>query len=125
MTMPDHDTVDVSVLVPAADEAENLPEFLRQCDEAFAGLSYCCEVVVVDDGSTDETSSLLPQLKATHAFLRFATHRSRRGIADALRTAGEMARGSILVFYPADLQFLPTEIPRLVEPILAGEADAV
>jgi glycosyltransferase involved in cell wall biosynthesis len=116
---------DVSVLVPAADEAENLPEFLRQCEEAFDDLPYSCELVIVDDGSTDDTASVLERLRAKYLFLRCATHRSRRGIADALRTAGELARGDIFVFYPADLQFLPSEIPRLVEPILAGEADIV
>lgn len=117
--------VEVSVLVPAADEAENLPEFMRQCREALEDLPYTCEVVVVDDGSTDGTATVLDQLRAEHPFLQVATHRSRRGIADALRTGSEIAHGHIFVFYPADLQFLPAEIPRLVEPILAGEADIV
>ena len=125
MSLASGGSADVSVLVPAADEADNLPEFLRQCEESFADLSYRCEVVVVDDGSTDDTLAVLTDLRAKYPFLRFASHRSRRGIADALRTAGEMARGSVFVFYPADLQFLPKEIPRLVEPILSDEADIV
>ena len=50
---------------------------------------------------------------------------SRRGIADALRTGYLAARGDVLVFYPADLQFKPEDIPRLVAPILAGESDMV
>jgi hypothetical protein len=54
-----------------------------------------------------------------------ATHRAPRGIADALRTGADVARGRILVFYPADLQYLPADIPALVQPILAGEADLV
>jgi hypothetical protein len=53
------------------------------------------------------------------------THRRQRGIADALRSAGEVARGDIFVFYPADLQYLPEDIPRLVAPILQGRADIV
>jgi hypothetical protein len=53
------------------------------------------------------------------------THRGRRGIADSLRSAADVARGRIFVFYPADLQFLPSEIPRLVEPIRQQEADIV
>jgi len=117
--------VDVSVLVPAKDEAENLPEFLAQCEAAFRDAPFCAEVVVVDDGSTDETPQVLASLAARYPFLRHERHRSRQGIAEALRTAGIASRGGVLVFYPADLQFLPAEIPSLVGPILAGEADLV
>ena len=53
------------------------------------------------------------------------THRRQRGIADALRSAGDAARGDVFVFYPADLQYLPEDIPALVAPILAGRADIV
>ena len=49
----------------------------------------------------------------------------QRGIADSLRSAGDIARGDILVFYPADLQYLPEDIPGLVAPILQGRADIV
>lgn len=119
------DPVEVSVLVPAKDEAENLKEFVRQCAVAFEPLSYSCEVVVVDDGSEDNTQVVLSALQGEHDFLRVSTHRARRGIADALKSGAEAARGRIFVFYPADLQFLPDEIPSLVEPIRAGEADIV
>lgn len=125
MTLASGGHVDVSVLVPAKDEAENLPEFLRQCKEALSGVPYSCEVVVVNDGSEDDTAAVLERLRREHPFLHVVTHRSRQGIADALRSAGEVARGDIFVFYPADLQFLPSEIPLLVEPIRAGEADIV
>lgn len=118
-------TVDVSVLVPAKDEAESLPELLAQCEAAFRDAPFSAEVLVVDDGSTDETPQVLTALAARYPFLTPLRHRSRQGIAEALRTAGLAARGAVLVFYPADLQFLPAEIPTLVGPILAGEADLV
>jgi len=116
---------EVSVLVPAKDEAENLPEFVRQCEAAFRDAPFRAEVVVVDDGSTDRTADALRDLSGRYGFLRFARHRTRQGITEALRTAGLLARGHVFVFYPADLQFLPAEIPALVAPILAGEADLV
>src|SRR5207253_10127856 len=53
------------------------------------------------------------------------THRTQRGIADALKSGADVARGRVLVFYPADLQYLPADIPSLVAPILAGQADIV
>ncbi len=117
--------VEVSVLVPAKDEAENLPEFIKLCAAAFRDLPYACEVVVVNDGSQDDTARVLQQLAAEHPFVRPVTHRSQRGIAEALRSAGDVGRGRIFVFYPADLQFLPEDIPSLVEPIRAGQADIV
>jgi glycosyltransferase involved in cell wall biosynthesis len=117
--------VDVSVLVPAKDEAENLPELMRQCEAAFRETAFRAEVVIVDDGSADGTADVLRGLAQRHPFLRVESHRSRQGITEALRTAGLAARGRVFVFYPADLQFLPAEIPQLVEPILRGEADLV
>lgn len=117
--------VDVSVLVPAKDEAENLPLFMEQAAATFSAAPASFEVVVVDDGSSDATWLVLQDLAARYPFLRIAQHRRQRGIADALRTGYLYARGSVLVFYPADLQYKPEDIPRLVAPILAGDADMV
>jgi glycosyltransferase involved in cell wall biosynthesis len=118
--------VDVSVLVPAKDEAENLPLFMELAAEAFAGTpDVRYEVVVVDDGSIDETWRVLQDLRTRYDFLQAVRHRARRGIADALRTGYLHAAGRVLVFYPADLQFKPEDIPRLVAPILADESDMV
>ncbi|HEX4935616.1 MAG TPA: glycosyltransferase family 2 protein [Gemmatimonadaceae bacterium] len=122
MTPPD---LRVSVLVPAKDEAENLPLFMEQVEAAFRDFAPGFEVIVIDDGSEDASWVVLEQLQARYPFLRTARHRARRGIADALRTGYLNARGDILVFYPADLQFKPADIPRLVAPILADEADMV
>jgi glycosyltransferase involved in cell wall biosynthesis len=124
MTLP-AEALDVSVLVPAKDEAPNLPEFVRQCDEALRPAGFTFEVIVVDDGSRDESPRVLRELTRQYPFLRTVTHRRQRGIADALRSAGEAARGDIFVFYPADLQYRPADIPGLVAPILAGQADIV
>jgi glycosyltransferase involved in cell wall biosynthesis len=117
--------VDVSVLVPAKDEAENLPLFMELAAAAFQAAPASFEVVVVDDGSSDATWPVLQDLASRYLFLRVARHPRQRGIADALRTGFEQAKGRVLVFYPADLQYKPEDIPRLVAPILAGEADMV
>jgi glycosyltransferase involved in cell wall biosynthesis len=118
-------TPDVSVLVPAKDEAENLPEFVRLAREALLPLPYACELVIVDDGSHDATPRVLAELAAKHPFVRVVTHRAQRGIADALKSGADAARGRVFVFYPADLQYLPADIPSLVAPILADRADIV
>jgi glycosyltransferase involved in cell wall biosynthesis len=115
----------VSVLVPAKDEAENLPLFMEEAAAAFASANVRYEVVVIDDGSTDDTWEVLQRLAGQYSFLRAVRHRGRRGIAEALRTGYLASNGSILVFYPADLQYKPEDIPRLVAPIIAGESDIV
>ena len=103
MTLP-VEALDVSVLVPAKDEAPNLPEFVRLCAEALGPAGFSFEVVVVNDGSRDDSGRVLHDLERQYPFLRVVTHRRQRGIADALRSAGDVARGDVFVFYPADLQ---------------------
>ena len=124
MTLP-VEALDVSVLVPAKDEAPNLPEFVRLCAEALGPAGFSFEVVVVNDGSRDDSGRVLHDLERQYPFLRVVTHRRQRGIADALRSAGDVARGDVFVFYPADLQYLPADIPALVRPVLDGRADIV
>ena len=122
---PSSRRVDVSVLVPAKDEAGNLPLFLELCAAMIAAEPAQYEVIVVDDGSTDDSWGILQELTMRFEFLRPVRHRAQRGIAEALRTGYLHAAGDVLVFYPADLQFKPEDIPRLTTPILAGESDMV
>ena len=125
MTVTRVETLDVSVLVPAKDEADNLPEFVQRCAQALGSAGFSYEVIVVNDGSRDGTDRVLRDLERQYPFLEVVTHRRQRGIADALRSAGEVARGDVFVFYPADLQYLPEDIPGLVAPILENRADIV
>ena len=116
---------EVSILVPAKDEAENLPLFMEQANAAFASAPQRYEIIVIDDGSVDDSWNVLQRLAAQYPFLRPVRHNVRRGIADSLRTGYIHSRGGILVFYPADLQYKPEDIPRLIAPIVAGESDIV
>jgi glycosyltransferase involved in cell wall biosynthesis len=125
MTVASVETLDVSVLVPAKDEADNLPEFIQRCAQALGAAGFSFEVIVVNDGSRDGTDRVLRDLERQYPFLEVVTHRRQRGIADSLRSAGDVARGDVFVFYPADLQYLPEDIPALVAPILEGRADIV
>ena len=124
-TLTDNERPLVSVLVPAKDEAENLPLFMELAAATFAEHPGRYEVVVVDDGSTDDTWQVLENLVGRYPFLRAVRHRARRGIAESLRTGYLNSSGSILVFYPADLQYKPEDIPRLAAPIIARESDMV
>jgi len=98
---------------------------VRRCAEALAPAGFSFEVIVVNDGSRDASDRILRELERQYPFLRVVSHRRQRGIADSLRSAGDVARGDVFVFYPADLQYLPDDIPGLVAPILEGRADIV
>jgi glycosyltransferase involved in cell wall biosynthesis len=79
-----------------------------------------CEVIVVDDGSRDRTSTIARRAGATVLRLR-----TNAGKGRALRTGIEHARGDIVVFLDADGQDDPADLPRLVAPVEAGAADLV
>jgi len=110
----------VSVIVPAMNEEGNIDEFCRQFDEMQKTAPFKAELVYVDDGSTDGTLSMIKAAAQRYDFLKFATHQRNRGLTEALMTGFQTASSQVLVFYPADLQYRPADIPALVEPIAKG-----
>jgi len=110
----------VSTIVPAMNEEGNIDEFCRQFDEMRKTASFTAELVFVDDGSTDQTLDKIRENADKYDFIRFASHQRNRGLTEALQTGFANATGDIYVFYPADLQYRPDDIPRLVQPIFEG-----
>jgi len=116
--------VEISIVVPAFNEAENIPLLVEATHTMMQDSGLSCELIVVDDGSRDNTYDVSQSLQKQHGFLKIVRHAHNRGITDALLSGFEKASGEIYVFYPADLQYDPKEIPRLVEPLRHG-ADIV
>jgi glycosyltransferase involved in cell wall biosynthesis len=118
----------VSVLVPARNEAENVPELVARVGRAFAALGLPeggGELVLIDDGSTDATGAIADELCAEYGFLRVIHHRRNRGLTAALRTGFRAVRGESILFLPADLESDPvTDIPLLLGKLSEG-CDAV
>lgn len=110
----------VSVIVPAKDEEGNIDELCKQFKEMLRSAPFEAELVLIDDGSVDRTLERIKEAAKEHTFVRYAVHQRNRGLTEALQTGFAMARGSVFVFYPADLQYLPKDIPSLVEPIAHG-----
>ena len=81
-------------------------------------VAHVGNVVVIDDGSVDDTARVLRDLEQRYSFLRVARHRSQRGIADALRTGYLHARGRVLVFYPAAFSAVCTDQLNLYDEVL-------
>lgn len=112
----------ISVLVPAYDEAENMPELFAELAATFARHELSAEVVLVDDGSSDGTAQAAAAAAAS-AGLEAAVvlrHRTNRGKTEAMLTASEAARGEYLVLFDADLQHSTEEIPRFAAKLDEG-----
>jgi glycosyltransferase involved in cell wall biosynthesis len=107
--------VKVSFLIPAYNEAATIGEVL----ERIAALDLDAQVIVVDDGSTDETSEIAEAAGAT------VVRQPNRGKGAAIRRAIEEADGEIAVIQDADMEYDPAEVPELIEPIERGVADVV
>ncbi len=122
---PDESRPLVSTIVPAMNEEGNIDEFVRLFAEMRETAPFDCELVYIDDGSTDTTRSKMLAAASRHDWIRVAWHQRNRGLTEALQTGFAAATGSIFVFYPADLQFLPEDIPRLVAPITERGIDLV
>jgi glycosyltransferase involved in cell wall biosynthesis len=112
----------VSVVVAAYNESATIAQVLRRVAE----LPLRTEIVVVDDGSIDDTRDVLDRLRREELpDLRLEAHGKNRGKGAALRTGIAAARGDVVVFQDADLEYDPADVPRLLAPIIAGHADVV
>jgi glycosyltransferase involved in cell wall biosynthesis len=114
----------ISVIVPAYQEEGNIARFCRLFDEMAGKSDLKFELVLIDDGSTDATFERIEEAAAKYGYVKCKRHPYNLGLTEALQTGFGIASGGIYVFYPADLQYLPEDIPSLVAPILAG-ADVV
>ena len=101
-------------------EEGNIEPFCKLFAEMLATAPFDGELIYVDDGSSDGTRDQIEAAAREHSFVRYAIHPQNRGLTEALQTGFAIAKGDVFVFYPADLQFLPEDIPALVAPIAEG-----
>lgn len=113
----------LSIVIPALNEEKTLAAVVAALFEALA--DFPLEILVVDDGSSDATPTVIEKLVAAHPEVRHARHASPRGKGSAVRTGFALATGDVIVIQDADLEYQPRDIPALVAPIAAGHADAV
>jgi len=111
----------ISVLMPVYNEAAHVAKAI----ERVRAVPLDIEIVCVDDGSTDGTREILERLAAEGIIDHLIIQPENRGKGAAVRTAIQAATGDVMVIQDADLEYDPAEIPRLLEPILDGRADAV
>ena len=113
---------DVSIIVPAYNEAEVMPELFAELAATLRSHHLDAEVVLVDDGSDDGTYEAAERAAAQAGLsrVRLLRHRVNRGKTEALVTAARETDGELLVLFDADLQHSTEEIPRFVEELRGG-----
>jgi glycosyltransferase involved in cell wall biosynthesis len=111
--------VKLSIIVPCYNEEETVGEVLKR----VLALQLPCEVevMVVDDGSTDNSMEIVAKFPHVHLI----RHEINKGKGAAIRTGIERSSGDVFLIQDADLEYFPEDIPQLLQPILADKADVV
>jgi glycosyltransferase involved in cell wall biosynthesis len=115
--------MDLSVVLPAHNEEATVAEAVEEVRRTLAGWEMEAEIILVDDGSTDRTGEIAHTLAARIPSLRVVQHVPGRGYGGALKAGFAAARGGWIAFYPADKQFIFSELEMLLARV--GEADIV
>ena len=117
--------MDITVLVPLLNEAESLPELAAWITRVMNENQFTYEVLLVDDGSTDQSWKIIQNLHAENECFRGIKFRRNYGKSAALNTGFEACNGDVVITMDADLQDSPDEIPELYRMIKEGGYDLV
>ena len=105
---------ELSVIIPAYNEEGNIEEAVGRCAKVLPVLADQFEVIVVNDGSLDQTGSLAERLQKSHESLRVFHHEVNKGMGAAVAKGFANARYDLLFATPADLQFDIAELEKLL-----------
>lgn len=115
----------LSIIIPVYNEEATILEVLRQVMHIDIG-TLAREVIVINDSSTDGTGKVLEaKAKKLYPSLKVYHHAINQGKGAALRTGFDHATGDIIIVQDADLEYHPSDIPIVIEPILRGETQVV
>jgi glycosyltransferase involved in cell wall biosynthesis len=114
----------ISVFFPAYNDAGTIPSMVVSTDMTLRELTDDYEIIVVNDGSADNTADVLEELKGSYPCLRVIHHRKNRGYGGALRSGFASAKKDLVFYTDGDAQYDPREMKLLVE-ALAPDVDVV
>jgi glycosyltransferase involved in cell wall biosynthesis len=112
--------MDLSLVIPVYNEADNLQPLCQRIHETLASTNWTYEVVMIDDGSTDDSAQILTCLHAEDPHLKVLRFRRNFGQTAALAAGFAYAHGEVIVSLDGDLQNDPLDIPRLVAKLNEG-----
>ncbi len=105
------DRLDVTIVLPAYNEASHLVEEIDRIRSSMAASPYSFEILVVDDGSTDNTAAVMEDIEGVR-YIRFLQN---RGSGSVRRIGTQLARGTVVVWTDADMTYPNDRIPELVQ----------
>lgn len=117
--------LDISIIVPLLNEAESLPELADWIDRTMKKEGFSYEVIMIDDGSTDNSWHVIQKLHRGNPAVRGVRFRRNYGKSAALNTGFKASKGEIVVTMDADLQDSPEEIAEMRRMILEDGFDLV
>jgi glycosyltransferase involved in cell wall biosynthesis len=117
--------VDISIVIPLKDEAESLPELMAWIEKVVTANQYQYEVIMVDDGSTDNSWEVIEHLQQKNKNLKAIKFQRNYGKSAALNVAFKEAIGNVVITMDADMQDSPDEIPGLYNMIMVDNYDLV
>ena len=121
---PQNKSVRLSIVIPCYNEARTLERCIaRVLAIAEAGLEL--ELIIVDDGSQDDSYAIAQKLAAAHPEIEVCRHEQNKGKGAALRTGFSLARGDFVAVQDADLEYDPQELKKLIVPLINDQADVV
>ena len=113
--MTTNNSLDISLIVPAYNEEESIKECVEEANGVLENLKRSYEIIVIDDGSTDETFKRLMETKKTVPFLRAIRFDHNLGQSAAIAAGIDNSHGDIILTIDADMQNDPADIPKLLD----------
>jgi glycosyltransferase involved in cell wall biosynthesis len=117
--------MDVSIVVPLLNEEESLPELCAWIDRVATENNYSYEVILIDDGSTDNSWNTIMSLSEKNAHIKGIKFQRNYGKSAALNEGFKVVTGEVVITMDADLQDSPEEIPGLRKMVLEENYDLV
>lgn len=124
MNRPNNRVTKFSVVIPCYNEEDSLKKCVERVLE-IADEFLSLEIIIVDDGSSDGSLSIAHDLKSRHSEILVFHHEKNQGKGAALRTGFRQASGGFVAVQDADLEYNPTELRRLLVPLINNEAEVV
>lgn len=116
---------DISVVIPAKDEAESLPELCSWIHKVMQENGYTYEVIIIDDGSQDNSWGVIGTISSANPAIKGIRFNRNYGKSAALDVGFKAAKGQVIITMDADLQDSPDEIPELYQMITQQRFDLI